>query len=75
MLDNKEITDALTKAALEPAGDARSQAYADVNKMIVEQAIGIPYSWDANVNVASKDVELAMNGYFSGPDFSFTTLK
>jgi peptide/nickel transport system substrate-binding protein len=75
MLDNDEITDALKKAALEPAGDARSQAYADVNKMIVEQAIGIPYSWDANVNVASKDVELAMNGYYSGPDFSFTTLK
>ena len=75
LLDNKEINDALTKAALEPAGDKRSQAYADVNKMIVEQAIGIPYSWDANVNLASKDVELAMNNYFSGPDFSFTTLK
>jgi peptide/nickel transport system substrate-binding protein len=75
LLDNKEINDAMTKAALEPAGDKRSQAYADVNKMIVEQAVGIPYSWDDNVNLSSKDVELAMNEYFSGADLSFSTLK
>jgi len=75
LLDDKQINDALTKAALAPAGPERSQAYADVNKMIVEQAVGIPYSWDDNVNLASKDVQLAMNKYFSGADLSFSTLK
>jgi hypothetical protein len=43
--------------------------------MIVEQAVAIPYSWDDNITLWSKDVEGAMNAYFSGPDFSFTTLK
>jgi ABC-type transport system substrate-binding protein len=75
LLDNKEINDAMTEASLAPAGDERSQAWADVNKMIVEQAVAIPYVWDDNITLWSKDVEGAMNAYFSGPDFSFTTVK
>ena len=34
--------------------------------MIVEQAIGIPYVWDDNIQLWSKDVEGVMNAYFSG---------
>jgi peptide/nickel transport system substrate-binding protein len=75
MLDNKEINDAMTKASLEPAGPERSKAWADINRMIVEQAVAIPYVWDDNITLWSKDVDGAMNAYFSGPDFSFTTLK
>jgi peptide/nickel transport system substrate-binding protein len=75
MLDNKEINDAMTKASLVEAGPDRNKAFADINKMIVEQAVGIPYVWDDNVNLWSKDVDGAMNAYFSGPDFSFSTLK
>ena len=75
LLDNKEIDDAMTQAALAPAGDERSKAWADINKQIVEQAVAIPYVWDDNITLWSKDVDGAMNAYFSGPDFSFTTLK
>jgi peptide/nickel transport system substrate-binding protein len=75
MLDNKEINDAMTKASLVEAGPDRNQAWADINKMIVEQAVGIPYVWDDNITLWAKDVDGAMNAYFSGPDFSFTTLK
>ena len=75
LLDNKEIDDAMTKASLVPAGPERNQAWADINKMIVEQAVAIPYTWDDNVTLWSKDVDGAMNAYFSGPDLSFTTLK
>jgi len=75
LLDNKEINDAMTEATLIPAGPERNQAWADINKMIVEQAVAIPYVWDDNITLWSKDVEGAMNAYFSGPDFSFTTLK
>ena len=70
-----EINDAMTEASLVEAGTERNQAWADINKMIVEQAVAIPYSWDDNITLWSKDVEGAMNAYFSGPDFSFTTLK
>jgi peptide/nickel transport system substrate-binding protein len=75
LLDNKEIDDAMTEASLVEAGADRNKAWADINKMIVEQAVAIPYSWDDNITLWSKDVEGAMNAYFSGPDFSFTTLK
>ena len=57
LLDNKEINDAMTKAALVPAGPDRNQAWADINKMIVEQAVAIPYVWDDNFTLWSKDVE------------------
>jgi peptide/nickel transport system substrate-binding protein len=75
LLDNKEIDAAMDKANLVPAGPERNQAWADINKMIVEQAVGIPYVWDDNVSLWSKDVDSVMNAYFSSPDLSYTTLK
>jgi peptide/nickel transport system substrate-binding protein len=75
LLDNKEINDAMTKASLVAAGPERNKAWAEINKMIVEQAVAVPYSWDDNITLYSKDVDGAENAYFSGPDFSFTTLK
>jgi peptide/nickel transport system substrate-binding protein len=75
LLDNPEINKAMKDAATIPAGPDRNQAFADINKMIVEEAVAIPYSWDDNVVVWAKDVQGVMNAYFSGPDLSFTTLK
>jgi len=75
LLDNKDIDSAMDKAALIPAGPDRNKAFADINKMIVEQAIGIPYVWDDNVNLWSKDVQGVMNGYFAGPDLNYSFIK
>jgi len=75
LLDNKSIDEAMNKAALVPAGPDRNKAFADINKQIVEQAVGIPYVWDDNVNLWSKDVQGVMNGYFAGPDFNYSFIK
>jgi peptide/nickel transport system substrate-binding protein len=75
LLNNKAIDDAMDKAALVPAGPDRNKAFADINKMIVEQAVAIPYVWDDNVNLWSKDVQGVMNGYFAGPDFNYSFIK
>jgi peptide/nickel transport system substrate-binding protein len=75
MLDVPAIDDAMTKATTVPAGPERNKAWAAINKMIVEQAIGIPYVWDDNVNLWSKDVQSVMNAYFAGPDLNYTSLK
>jgi peptide/nickel transport system substrate-binding protein len=75
LLDDKAIDDAMNKATLVPAGADRNKAWADINKMIVEQAVGIPYVWDDNVNVWSKDVTAPMNAYFAAPDLAYATLK
>jgi peptide/nickel transport system substrate-binding protein len=74
-LDDKAIDDAMDKASLVPAGPERSKAWADINKAIVGQAVGIPYVWDDNVNVVSKDVNGVMNAYYAGPDLSYMSLK
>jgi hypothetical protein len=64
----------MASAALKK-GAERSKAWADVNKMIVAQAPGIPYSWDDTFSLASKDLAAVGNAYFNGWDFSFTSLK
>jgi len=73
-LNDPKINDAMDQAAL-TTGEKRNQAWADVNKMIVSEAPGIPYSWDDNVQLTSKDVTSSMNAYFAGFDLSYTSLK
>jgi peptide/nickel transport system substrate-binding protein len=75
LLNNKQIDDAMNKAALIPTGPDRNKAFADINKMIVEQAVAIPYVWDDNVNLWSKDVQSVMNAYYAGPDLNYTFIK
>ncbi len=41
----------------------RAQAWADVNKMIMEQAPSIPYMWDYQAVAASPNVRGVQNGY------------
>jgi peptide/nickel transport system substrate-binding protein len=75
LLDDKAIDEAMNKASLIPAGPDRNKAWADINKMIVEQAVAIPYVWDDNVNLWSKDVQSVMNAYYAGPDLNYTFIK
>jgi peptide/nickel transport system substrate-binding protein len=64
----------MADAALK-SGDERNKAWADINKMIVEQAPGIPYTWDDSFNLESKNVNAVMNGYNTTWDLSFSSLK
>jgi peptide/nickel transport system substrate-binding protein len=75
LLDNEEINTAMKEAATIPAGPERNQAWADINKMIVEQAVAVPYVNDDNINLWSQDVQGVMNAYFSSPDLTFTSMK
>jgi peptide/nickel transport system substrate-binding protein len=75
LLDDKAIDEAMNKASVIPAGPDRNKAWADINKMIVEQAVAIPYVWDDNVNLWSKDVQSVMNAYYAGPDLNYTFIK
>jgi peptide/nickel transport system substrate-binding protein len=75
MLDVPEIDDAMTKAATIPAGPERNKAWAEINRMVVGQAPGIPYSWDDSFSLASKDVRGVMNGYTTVWDLAFSSVK
>jgi peptide/nickel transport system substrate-binding protein len=68
---NKAIDDA--KLVTDPA--ERAQAWADVNKMITEQAPAIPYMWDYTVVVSSPNVRGVQSGYHTLWDYNYTSIK
>jgi peptide/nickel transport system substrate-binding protein len=73
-LDDDAINKAMGEAALKE-GDERYKAWADINKMIVAQAPGIPYSWDDSFQLESTDVQSVMDSYNTTWNLSFTSLK
>jgi peptide/nickel transport system substrate-binding protein len=74
-LNDPAINKALDEASTLPIGDERNQAFADVNKMIVEQAPALLTTWDDNFQQQSANVAGVMNGYTTAWDLSFTSLK
>jgi peptide/nickel transport system substrate-binding protein len=74
-LDVPAINNAMKEASTVPVGTERNDAWAKVNHMITEQAPGVPYIWDKSATVAATDVQLVQNGYWSGTDPSYTSLK
>ena len=62
-LDDPEINKAIDDAKLVTDPAERAQAWADVNKMIMEQAPAIPYMWDYQAVVASPNMRGVQNGY------------
>ena len=69
------VNDALDAAKALPLGPERNKAFAKANRLIVEQAPAIPWFWDQSVVIQSKDVVAAVNGYTSGHDLSFVSLR
>ncbi len=68
---NKKIDAA--KLVSEPA--ARAQAWADVNHDLTALAPSIPYMWDYQSLVASKNVRGVQNGYSTTWDWNFTSIR
>jgi peptide/nickel transport system substrate-binding protein len=75
MLKDSELDDMMTKAATIPAGAERNKAWAEINRRVVADAPGVPYSWDDSFSLASKDVQGVMNGYTTVWDFTFSFMK
>ena len=73
-LDVPEIDAAMDKAA-GMQGKERLQAWANVDKMIMEQAAVVPLVWDKTTLIWSKDVQGVGNQYHTTVDFAFTSLK
>ena len=74
-LNSPEINKAMDEAALLPPGDERFKAWGEIDKMITEQAAAVPFLWDKATVIWSKDVQGAINGYYTAVDFTFTSLK
>jgi peptide/nickel transport system substrate-binding protein len=74
-LDVPAINEAMDKAASLPVGKERNQAWARINRMVMEQAPALPFVWDKTAVVGSKDVQLVGNEFSTGMDVSFTSLR
>jgi peptide/nickel transport system substrate-binding protein len=73
-LKDPKIDKAMEEAAL-LEGDERLQAWADVDKMIVESAAAIPFLWDNTTLIRSKDVNGVAASYYTAWDLNFTSIK
>ena len=73
-LNVPEIDAAMDKAAV-LAGEERIKAYGEIDKMIVEQAPAVPFVWDTQTLIWSKNVVGANNSYNVLLDFTHTSLK
>jgi peptide/nickel transport system substrate-binding protein len=74
-LDDPKINAAMTKAetVIDPADRAR--AWADIDRMITEQAPSVPWSWDRTPLIRSEDVDGVASLMNDGWDYSFTSLR
>lgn len=74
LLKDPKIDAAMDKAAL-LEGDERLQAWADIDKMIVESAAAIPFLWDKTTLIRSKNVNGVAASYYTSWDLNFTSIK
>jgi peptide/nickel transport system substrate-binding protein len=74
-LDVPAINQAMNKAATIEIGKARNEAWAKINRMVVEQAPALPFMWDKTAIVFSKDVQGVISDYLTGIDFTYSSLK
>ena len=75
LLDDPAINKAISEAVLVEDPDERAQAWTDVNEQIVEQAPGVPYVWDNQVNIRSTDVAGVINLFNANWDLAYTSLS
>jgi peptide/nickel transport system substrate-binding protein len=75
-VNNPAINTAMQKASLVTDPTARAQAWANIDKTLVDQAVAIPEDFDNQPNIESKNVAGVDQLWNTGTwDMSFTSLK
>jgi peptide/nickel transport system substrate-binding protein len=74
LLDNPAINKAIDDAVFVTDPEERAQAWAEVNRMITEQAPAIIYNWDTQPTVWSSNVNAVLSLNNATIDISYTSL-
>jgi peptide/nickel transport system substrate-binding protein len=74
-LDVPELNEQIEAAKLVTEPAERAQAWADVNKAIMEQAPSIPYMWDYQSLAISPNMRGVQNGTSTIWDLNFTSVR
>ena len=75
LLNDPTINDAMAKAELLAKPEERATGWANIDKMITEQAPAIPYVWDKNPEIRSANVNGVATLNFGLWDIAWTSLK
>jgi peptide/nickel transport system substrate-binding protein len=75
MLDVPEVNKAMDEAAAETDPAKRAEAWAEVDRLVMEQAAVAPYLWDKQASARSENVKGVINRFNATWDYSFTSLK
>ena len=74
-VNNPQINAAMNAAAL-LTGPARLAAFANADKMLVDQAVAVPWDWDRQPQIEAKDVNGISDVWNDGGwDYDYTSLK
>ena len=73
--NDKTINAAMDKAEVISAPSDRAQAWGAIDKQLTDKAAAVPWLWDRQPNVLSKNVNGVINLANATWDFSFTSLK
>ncbi len=75
LLNDPTINDAMAKAEVLAKPEERATAWANIDKMITEQAPAVAYVWDKNPEIRSSNVNGVASLNFGLWDISWTSLK
>jgi peptide/nickel transport system substrate-binding protein len=75
LVDDPQINKAMNEAAQIADPEKRAQAWGNVDRMLVEHAVAIPWFWDKQPNVVSRDVHGVIARWNATWDVSHMSLK
>jgi len=76
LVNDPEINQAMDAAELVVGTSARASAWAQIDRKLVAQAAAIPFDWDKQPSIESKDVAGVGDLWNTGSwDYSYTSLK
>jgi peptide/nickel transport system substrate-binding protein len=76
LVNHPKINDAMEAATKVVGEKARGEAWAKIDRELVDEAVAVPYQWSKEPYIESKDVAGVGEYWNSGTwDYSFTSLK
>jgi peptide/nickel transport system substrate-binding protein len=75
LLDEPELNKMMDEAELVTDPEERNKAWGEIDKAITEAAPGIPYLWDKQPMLRSKDVNAAVSQSNASFDLTFTSVQ
>ncbi len=74
-LNDPKLNAAMDRAEAIPDAPTRARAWGELDRKITGLAVQIPWIWDNNVNLRSKDVNGVVSKFTGTWDVSFTSIK